>query len=116
MKRILHLGLILFALLGLAGQSTAHVTAFDGMGTSMQMSSGSMSCGDATVQGDKVPCKKVGLQCLDAMGCPAMTLAKAGVSTELPAVSEPLRSVPALANALHGRSYAPEIEPPSILV
>jgi hypothetical protein len=117
-RRIFHLGLILFALFGVASQSTAHVTAFERMATPMQMSSGSMSCGDETGQREtgKVPCKKVGLQCPAAIGCPAMTMAEPGISTEQPTAFEPLKSVPELADALHGRSYAPELEPPSALI
>lgn len=118
MKRLLHLGLLLLALTGLAGQSLAHATTFKQLAGPMQMSSGSMSCYDVAGQSepDSVPCKKVGLQCLAAMGCPAMTMAMTDASTMERAPDLPLKSVGELVDALHGRSYAPELEPPTLLI
>ena len=118
MKRLLHLGLLLLALTGLAGQSIAHATTFERLAGQMQMSSGSMACGAAAGQSepDSVPCKKAGLQCLAAMGCPAMTMAMTDSSTMERAPINTLKSVGGLADALHGRSCAPELEPPTLLI
>lgn len=118
MRHLLHVGLLLLALTGLAGQSIAHATTFERLAGPMQMSSGSMSCDDVAGQSepDSVPCKKVGLQCLAAMGCPAMTMAKTEASTMERAPINPLKAVVELADALHGLSYAPELEPPTLLI
>ena len=118
MKRLLHLWLLLLALTGFAGQSIAHATTFERPAGPMQMSSGSMACGAAAGQskGEKAPCNKVGLQCLAAMGCPAMTMAKPDAVPDRRAAIEAVKSVPALADALHGRSCAPELEPPTLLI
>ena len=117
MKRLLHLGFLLLALTGLAGQSLAHATTFERLAGPMQMSSGSMACGGAAGQSEreKAPCKQVGLQCLAAIGCPAMTMAKPDVVPDQNAATETVKSVPALADVLHGRSCAPELEPPALL-
>ena len=117
MKRLLYLGLLLLALTGLAGQSIAHATTFERLAGPMQISSGSMACAGAAGQSenDKAPCKQVGLQCLAAMGFPAMTLAKPDAIPDQSAAIETVKSVPALADALHGRSCAPELKPPTRL-
>ena len=116
MKRLIHLGLLLLALTGLAGQSTVHATIFDRMVTPMQMSPASPACDDlAQNESGKVPCKKVGLQCFAAIGCPALTIAEPGLASDGPDAAAPIKSLPALADALHGRSDAPELEPPSHL-
>lgn len=114
-RRLFHLGLMLLAVIGLAGQSTAHATTSAKMSAPSQMASGPMSCSDEMGRQDrgKAPCKKVGWQCLAAIGCPAMTMAKPVASAEGPAAIDPLKSVPGVADVLHGRSYAPELEPPS---
>lgn len=118
MKRLLHLGLLLLALTGLAGQSIAHATTFERLAGPMQMSSGSMACGGAAAQSDrdKAPCKQVGLQCLAAMGGPAMTMTISPAVPDQCAAIEAVSSVPAIANALHGRSGVPELEPPTLLI
>lgn len=116
MKRLIHLGLLLIALTGLTAQSTAYATTFEYMAMPMQMSSGSTSCGDLAQQGPgKVPCKKVGRDCLAALGCPAATMAGAGFASKARGAIVRIKSLPALAEALQGRTYAPELEPPSNL-
>lgn len=116
-KRLLHLGLLFLALTGLAGQSTVHATTFDRMVTPMQMSPGSPAC-DSLAQHEpgNVPCKKVGLQCLAAIGSPVLTMAEPGLASDAPGAAAPMKSVPALADALQGRSDTPELEPPSQLI
>ena len=118
MKRLLHLGLLLLALTGLAGQSIAHATAFERLAGPMKMSSESMACGGAAGQEDsgKAPCKQVGLQCLATMGCPAITMTKPDSAPDQGAAIEEVKSVPALVDSLHGRSCVPELEPPTILI
>lgn len=117
MIRLIYLGLLLLALTGLAGQSTAHATIFDRVAAPMQMSPGSPACDEmAQQEPGKVPCNKVGLQCLAAIGCPALTIAEAGQASDGPVAAEPMKSLPALADALHGRADAPELEPPSHLI
>jgi hypothetical protein len=116
-KRLIHLGLLLLALTGLAGQYTVYAATFDRMATPMQMSPGSPACDDlAQPEPGKVPCKKVGLQCLAAIGFPALTIADPARPSDAPGVAAPMKSVPALADALHGRSDTPELEPPSHLI
>ena len=116
-KRLIHLGLLLLALTGLAGQSTVHAATFDRMVTPMQMSPISAACDSfAQNESDKVPCKKGGLQCLAAIGCPAFTMAEPGLASSGPDAAAPMKSVPAIADALHGRADAPELEPPSHLI
>ena len=117
LKRLIHLGLLLLALTGLAGQSTVHATIFDRIVTPMQMSPASPAC-DSLAQNEsgKVPCKKVGLQCLAAIGCPALTIAEPGLASDGPDAAVPMKSLPARADALNGWSDAPELEPPSHLI
>ena len=116
MKRLIHLALLLIALTGLTAQSTAYATTFDHMAMPMEMSAGSTSCGDLVQQGPrKVPCKKVGLDCLAAIGCPAAMMGGPGFASNAPGAIVRMKSLPALAEALRGRSYAPELEPPSTL-
>ena len=117
MKRLIHLGLLFLALTGLAGQSTVHATIFDRMVTPMQMSPVSPACDDlAPRDAGKIPCKKVGLQCLAAIGCPALTIAEPSLPSDVPEAAAPMKLLPALADALQGRSDAPELEPPSHLI
>ena len=117
MKRLIHLGLLLLALTGLAGQSTVHAATFGRMVTPMQMSPGSTSCDDLTQpEPGKLPCKKVGLQCFAAIGCPALTIPQPNLASDAPGRAAPMKSVPARADALHGRSDTPELEPPSHLI
>ena len=117
-KRLLHLGLLLLALTGLASQSIAHATTFQRLAGPMQMSSESTACGGAAGRADSgnFPCKQVGLQCLATMGCPAMTITRPDPVPYQCAAIEAVKSVPALVDALHGRSCVPELEPPTLLI
>lgn len=64
----------------------------------------------------KPPCKKVTLQCMAAMGCSplAFTEPTAPAADMLPAVHD--KAAPLLAARLHGRSFGPEPDPPTILI
>ncbi|MEO7786696.1 MAG: hypothetical protein ABIR77_02575, partial [Sphingomicrobium sp.] len=99
MNRIFQLGLLLLVLTGFTSQPIAHAMTYGRMVTPMQMSSGSMSCDDEAGhrEAGKLPCNKVGLQCLNAIGCPAMTLAEPTNATDTPAKIASLKSVPGVA-------------------
>ena len=119
MKRLLHISLLLMALLGLIGQSTAMAMAPSGApSTSMQASMADMDCmGMANPpESGKPPCKKVMLQCIAAMNCSPLvfTAPTAPAADMLPAVQD--KAAPMLAARLHGRSFGPEPDPPTILI
>jgi len=123
MKRLLHIGLLLMALLGLMGQSTAMAMTparVTGMATqeSLQISMAAMDCTDmATAPGPgKAPCKKITLQCMAAMGCAPVALVEPVESSAPPLAIEQVKSALPLAARLWGRSYGPEPDPPSILI
>lgn len=123
MTRVMTIGLLFLALLGVTGQSTAtamapasgaSVTAHQ----SMQVSMAGMDCiGMATTSAPgKPPCKKITLQCMAAMGCAPFSLL---VPAALPTVAlVPDRNVATLSLAarLWGRAFGPEPDPPSFLI
>lgn len=85
---------------------------------SMQASMADMDCMDMANAPDpgKPPCKKVTLQCIAAMGCSPLAFAEpATLATDAPPIARD-RSTPSLAARLHGRSYGPEPDPPTILI
>lgn len=123
MTRPLHFGLLLMALLGLIGQSTAMAMApARVVGSSsndmVAASMAGMDCQDMSraPASDTAPCKKITLQCIAAMGCSPMAFtAPVTQATEaLPAHRE--NSAAPLMARLHGLSYGPEPEPPAILI
>lgn len=126
MTRFVQLVILMLALFGLVGQSTAHAMARGPMPTStmplMQMAPNMMSCND-TQQAEpdeapskKTPCKKVGLQCMAALGCASLSMIGAdGLAGDYVAL-EPLKSVVGRVDALDDRTVAPEPEPPSLLI
>jgi hypothetical protein len=121
MKRLLHLGLLFIALLGVMGQSTAMamVPASESSTStkSVQVSMAGMDCGDManpSVPGE-LPCKKVTLHCMAAMGCaPSAFVIPSALQTEA-IVADRMVSTSSLAARLWGRSYGPEPDPPSLL-
>ena len=123
MKRLVHLGLLLIALLGVIGQSTAmammpaSLTAISA-DRSIQVSMAGMDCmemADSSIPGQS-PCKKVTLQCMAAMGYAQFALNSPPESpADLP-VDDCTASLPSLAARLWGRSYGPEPDPPSFLI
>lgn len=122
MKRLLHISLLLMALLGLMGQSTAMAIMPAGGQTSptkpMQLSMAGMECvkmANSSVPG-KSPCKHATPQCMAAMGCaPAALVVPSALPTEAFAAGR-MASTLSLAARLWGRSYGPEPHPPSLLV
>ena len=119
MTRALHIGLLVMALLGLIGQSTAMAMApTSAMTQSMQASKADMECSDmAKMQkSEKSPCKNMTLQCMATMGCAPMALVAPGPSG-LPSVAIiSAKTEPTLASRLFGRSFGPEPDPPSFLI
>lgn len=123
MKRLMHLGLLLMALVGVIGQSTAMaMMPASGAAVSahqtMQASMAGMECMDmaTTSASEKSPCKKVTLQCMAAMGCAPFALAAPSALPAYALVADRDVSTPSLAARLLGRSYGPEPDPPSFLI
>ena len=119
MTRSLHIGLLLMALLGLIGQSTAMAMVPAPMSIgSMEASMSGMDCMDmaTTPAPGKLPCKKMTTQCMVAMGCAPLAFVepdKLGISSL--AIDREESALP-LAARLWGRSYGPEPDPPSFLI
>ena len=119
MTRPLHIGLLLIALLGLVGQSTAMAMVPAPMTIgSMQASMAGMDCMDManTPAPGQPPCKKMTLQCMAAMGCAPATFVGPDAPSISPLFVDRVKSAPSLAARLWGRSYGPEPDPPSFLI
>lgn len=123
MKRLMHIGLLLMALLGVLGQSTAMaMTPASGAAVSrhqsMQVSMAAMDCMDManTTAPGKSPCKKVTLQCMAAMGCTSFALVAPSALSTVALVTDRDLSTLSPAARLWGRSYGPEPVPPSFLI
>ena len=119
MTRALHIGLILMALLGLLGQSTAMAMEAVPQSTGLlQASMADMDCmdmADRPVPG-KSPCKRMTMQCMVAMGCASLALVEPAQLVTLPIAADPVVVALPLAARLWGRSYGPEPDPPNILI
>ncbi len=119
MSRYLRLLLAIFAMVGLAGQSTAMAMApVMASQPHMQAAMVGMDCKDmvTTPSPDGSPCKKLTWQCIAAMGC---LTASALEPTMLAMDVHPVvRTTHASADVtrLIGRSYGPEPDPPSFLI
>lgn len=114
MVRLLHLFLLLTALLGLAGQTTAMATVRGQVPPASIVATG---CTDmAKLPGtEKAPCKKMTIQCIAAMGCsPVSLVASASLIIEPPVFHREVSPLQ-LATRLASRSISPEPEPPAIL-
>lgn len=119
MTRFLRLLLLTFAMVGLAGQSTAIAMApVMASPAAKQPAMTGMDCKDmaTTPSSDGAPCKKLTWQCIAAMGC----LTASALEPAMPAMDmRPLaRTTPASRDVTHlvGRSYGPEPDPPSFLI
>ena len=119
MTRIIHICLLLAALSGLLGQSTAMAMVPTPISTgSLQTSMASMDCMDMVdlPEPGKSPCKKMTLQCMAAMGgAPAAMVEPEAPSIPLLVVDRTKSALP-LAARLWGRTYGPEPDPPSFLI
>lgn len=107
------------AVFGLFGQTTAMAMS-PVQGDTMSMAEmASMECCDGMTSGQmhgSVPCKKMTLQCIAAMGCPAAAIAPPlGVALSSRQLDPLVPSWPLTAR-LDGRSYGPEPDPPSFLI
>ena len=115
----LRLLLAIFAMVGLAGQSTAMAMApVMASPAPMQAAMAGMDCKGmvTTPSSDGSPCKKLTWQCIAAMGClTASALEPAMLAMD---VHPLVRTVPASRDVtrLVGRSYGPEPDPPSFLI
>jgi len=117
--RFLRLLLLTFAMVGLAGQSTAMAMApLMASPAAKQATMAGMDCKDmaTTPYSDGAPCKKLTWQCIAAMGClTASALEPAMLAMD---VHPLVRAAPASRDVtrLIGRSYGPEPDPPSFLI
>lgn len=119
MTRLIHICVLLAALGGMVGQSTAMAMVPAPMSTgSLQTSMADMGCfGMANVPApEKSPCKKMTLQCMAAMGCVSLALVEpVSCGFDQPSAGLLKATLPLVAR-LSGRSYGPEPEPPSFLI
>lgn len=123
MKRLLHITLLLMALLGLVGQSTAMAMVPTGVTASSSheataASMAGMECDDMSgaPAPDTAPCKNITLQCIAAMGCSPLAVTLPAIEAPEIVTVEPGKSAPSVVTSLHGRSYGPEPDPPAILI
>ena len=119
MTRMIQICLLLAALGGFLGQSTAMaMVPAPNVTGSLHASMASMDCMDMVdpSASGKLPCKKMTLQCMAAMGCASTAMIEAEeASLALPSVDRARSALP-LAARLWGRTYAPEPDPPSFLI
>jgi hypothetical protein len=119
LSRYLRLFLATFAIVGLAGQSTAMAMApVMASPAPMQAAMVGMDCKDmvTTPSSDDAPCKKLTWRCIAAMGClTASALEPAIVAMDVRAT---VRIAPAARDVTRfaGRSYGPDPDPPSLLI
>ena len=119
MTRLIHIGLLLAALIGLTGQSTAMAMAVAPTSSgSWQASMAGMDCVTmANVPApEKSPCKKMTPQCMAAMGCVSLALVKPDSAPFDQPSADLVKAKLPLAARLWGRSYGPEPDPPSFLI
>ena len=117
--RLVHICLLLAALSGLIGQSTAMAMVPTPMTVgSVQAGMAGMDWTDmanSSVPG-KMPCKKMTLQCMAAMGCAPAALVQPDVrGLSSPLIDRVTSALPPAAR-LWGRSYGPDPDPPSFLI
>ncbi len=126
MIRLFHIVLLIVALTGLIGQSSAMAMAM-GMAQAAPASrdadsvnswTAGMDCRHKTraPSRDEVPCKTISLQCIAAMGCSPLALTLPEVRNAEPQSVEPSETTPRAVARLTGRSYGPEPDPPSFLI
>ncbi|MEO7814547.1 MAG: hypothetical protein ABIR87_03785 [Sphingomicrobium sp.] len=123
MTRLVHLGLLLMALLGLIGQSTAMAMMPAGLtaisaNRSVDVSMKDMDCMDMANSSPpgQSPCKKMTLQCMAAMGCASAAMVESEASGSPLLVVDRTKAALTLAARLWGRTYGPELDPPSFLI
>lgn len=123
MKRFLSLALLMGALLGIFGQQAVRAAGpawqpiAEQSPTGDMANMGSADCMKVTADpsGDK-PCEGLTLDCIAAMGCVVpITLSSDPPGAEHVATRHDLPTEVAI-RSLAGRTFAPEPEPPSILI
>lgn len=122
MIRLLRLGLLVVALTGLIGQSSAIAMAkaapvVRDIDTSNSPQAG-MDCTHMPIipGQDQAPCKRMSLQCIAAMGCSSLAVTLTDVQTSEAHSLESGEITPRAVTRLKSRSYAPEPDPPSFLI
>ena len=121
MTRLLHIGLLLMALIGLIGQSTAMAMAPPAAAshdrTAMTAMAGMDYAGMSSPQAPgQPPCKKVTLQCIAVMGCSPLAFTDPFTrSIVMVQTDKPMTALGPMAH-FSGRDYGPEPEPPSFLI
>ena len=121
MTRLLHIGLLLMALIGLIGQSTAMAMAPPAAAshdrTAMTAMAGMDYAGMSSPQApDQPPCKKVTLQCMAAMGCSPLAFTQPLSQRSHTVRHNVIISAPGKVASLTGRDFGPEPDPPSLLI
>lgn len=115
MKALLHLVLMLGALVGLLGQSTATAMAPVARPAIRAMAD-MRDCGNmagSAMRGD-TPCKKITWRCVAAMGCATAAIAEPAFETRAATRTARLPHVRPVVVAMLGRSVAPELDPPAL--
>lgn len=119
MKTLLHLVLLFGAMFGLFGQSTAMamapvagvpMTAMADMGSRADMTDGSRQ------DHRDLPCKKLTLQCIAAMGCAPAAIVLPTFTAETAPRAVRFPYVLQIVAAMLGRSVAPAQDPPAFLI
>ena len=119
MTRLFHICLLLAALSGLLGQSTAMAMVPTPISSgSLHASMASMDCMDMVdlPEPGKLPCKKMTLQCMAAMGGAPAAMVEPEAPSMPSLVVDGTKSALPLAARLWGRTYGPEPDPPSFLI
>lgn len=111
--------LLMLAVLGLFGQSTAMAMS-PVMGDNISMAAmAKMDCGDSMMSGQmhgSAPCKKMTLQCIAAMGCVVAPVLQPVDVTLSARYRHALAPASPLMLRLEGRTYGPDPDPPSLLI
>lgn len=121
MTRLLHIGLLLTALMGLIGQSTAMAMAPSAVAPHGRTATTAMAGMDCAGMSSprapgQPPCKKVTLQCIAVMGCSPLSFTDPFTrSIVMLEADKPMMAVGPMVH-LSGRNYGPEPEPPSFLI
>jgi hypothetical protein len=117
--RFLRLFLLFFAVVGLFGQSTAMAMSPLQSETMSMATMASMDCRDGMTAGQmhgSVPCKKMTLQCIAAMGCTTAAITEPVGATLTTRQLDRLDPAWPLTARLDGRTYGPDPDPPSFLI
>lgn len=120
MTRLLQISLLLMALMGLIGQSTAMAMAPSAVASNGRTATAMAGMDCAGMSGPETPgqppCKKVTLQCIAVMGCSPLTFTDPFArSIVIVQPGKPMTAVGPMAH-FFGRDYGPEPKPPIFLI